>query len=117
MRDAGKQFGTFEFEVKILFPMQFEALRRQYCGTHTDWIKSILRTKPWETTGGKTKAEFFKSHDEKYVFKEVNQKEFKMFTEFGPLYFEYMAKVLYHNYPCCLAKILGAYVIKQKTQK
>ena len=67
--------------------------------------------------GGKTKAEFFKSHDEKYVFKEVNQKEFKMFTEFGPLYFEYMAKVLYHNYPCCLAKILGAYVIKQKAQK
>jgi len=40
-----------------------------------------------------------------------------MFTEFGPLYFEYMAKVLYQNYPCCLAKILGAYVIKQKAQK
>ena len=39
-----------------------------------------------------------------------------MFIEFGPSYFDYMAKVLYHNYPCCLAKILGAFVIKQKTK-
>jgi len=26
-----------------------------------------------------------------------------------------MAKVLFHNYPCALAKILGAYVIKIKS--
>jgi hypothetical protein len=39
-----------------------------------------------------------------------------MFIEFGPSYFDYMAKVLYHNYPCCLAKILGAFVIKHKVK-
>jgi len=49
------------------------------------------------------------------VLKEVNKKEFKMFVEFGPTYFEYITKVLFHNYPSALAKILGAYVVKTKS--
>lgn len=32
--------------------------------------------------------------------------------EFGPMYFDYMVKAFFHNYPCALAKILGAYAIK-----
>jgi len=45
------------------------------------------------------------------VFKEVKKSEFKMFVEFGPAYFDYMCKAFFHDYPCALAKILGAYVV------
>lgn len=37
-----------------------------------------------------------------------------MFVQFGPSYFEHMAKVLLHSVPSVLAKILGAYSIKIK---
>ena len=67
---------------------------------------------PWVTSGGKTAAEFHKSHDEKYILKEVKKSEFKMFVEFGPLYFDYMVRVLFHGVRSALAKILGAYVVK-----
>jgi len=68
-----------QFEIKILFPKKFEALRRFYCGKHIEFLASIFRVKNWATTGGRTSAKSSKSHDEKYVIKEVNKDEFKMF--------------------------------------
>jgi hypothetical protein len=38
-----------------------------------------MRVKPWKTSGGQQALPFYKSHDEKYVFKEVKKTEFKMF--------------------------------------
>ena len=35
-----------------------------------------------------------------------------MFLEFAPQYFDYLCKSFFHNYPCALCKILGAYKIK-----
>ena len=104
-----------EFEIKIMYPKRFEALRRFYCGTHTDFVSSIFKIQSWAATGGRTNSSFFKSHDDKYVLKEVKKSEFKMFVEFGPTYFDYMVKAFFHNYPCALAKILGAYAIKIKS--
>jgi len=63
-------------------------------------------------SGGKTKSKFHKSLDEKFVMKEVKKTEFKMFIEFAPQYFDYLCKSFFHNYPCTLAKILGAFKIK-----
>ena len=48
------------------------------------------------------------------MLKEVKKSEFKMFKDFGPTYFDYMAKAFFHNYPCCLAKILGAFSLVHK---
>ena len=69
---------------------------------------------PWATSGGKTLSDFWKTHDEKFVLKEVKKNEFKMFINFGPGYFEYMGKILFENVPSIMAKILGAFVIKIK---
>ena len=46
------------------------------------------------------------------ILKEVKKSEFKMFVEFGPQYFDYMVRVLFHGVRSALAKILGAYVVK-----
>lgn len=73
-----------------------------------------MQTKAWVTSGGKTAADFHLSADDKYVFKEVSKREFKMFCEFAGAYFDYMARVLFENVSSALAKILGAFVIKSK---
>jgi len=106
------QIPKIDFEVKVYFPKRFSALRRFYCGTHLEFIKSICKTQSWATSGGRSSASFFRSHDNKYVFKVVKEVEFKMFVEFGPNYFDYLTKSFFHNYPCALIKILGAYVVK-----
>ena len=63
-------------------------------------------------SGGKSKSKFYKSYDDKYVYKELRKNEFKMFLEFASQYFDYLCKSFFHNYPCALCKILGAYKIK-----
>jgi 1-phosphatidylinositol-3-phosphate 5-kinase len=83
--------------VTVLFPLKFEALRRAYCGTREEYILSIFKVESWKATGGRTSAAFSKTHDEKYVIKEIKEKEFLWFVEFGQVYFEYMAKVLFKN--------------------
>ena len=60
-------------------------------------------------------ADFFKTIDEKFILKFVNKKEFKMFIDFAPSYFEYMKKVVFDKFPSCLAKIMGAYSIKMSS--
>lgn len=42
----------------------------------------------------------------------MKKTEFKMFLEFASQYFDYLCKSFFHNYPCALCKILGAYKIK-----
>jgi 1-phosphatidylinositol-3-phosphate 5-kinase len=63
-------------------------------------------------TGGKTKSKFYRSFDDKYVFKEIKKNEFNWFVDFAPQYFDYLCKSFFHNYPCALCKILGAFKIK-----
>ena len=104
--------------MRVFFPKKFEALRRFYCGSQYDFIESLFQTIEWTTvTGGKTKSKFYRSFDDKYVFKEIKKSEFKMFLEFSPQYFDYLCKSFFHNYPCALCKILGAYKIKITTYK
>ena len=87
-------------------------MRRYYCGKHLDFVLSICKTKTWNSTGGKASKGFFTSHDKKFVFKMVKKEEFEMFCNFSPSYFDYLKRSFFHKYPCCLAKILGAYEVK-----
>lgn len=74
-----------------------------------------MKTKDWaDNSGGKQRGKFFKSGDEKYIFKEIKNGEMRMFTDFAPRYFDYLCKSFFHNFPCALAKILGAYKISIK---
>jgi len=50
-----------------------------------------MKTKDWaDNSGGKQKGKFFKSGDEKYIFKEIRNGDIRMFTEFAPRYFDYL---------------------------
>lgn len=75
-----------------------------------------MKTSHWhDNSGGRTNSPFFKSGDQKYVFKEIKAGDIRMFTDFAPRYFDYLCKSFFHNFPCALAKILGAYKISTKT--
>jgi len=78
----------------------------------------LLKSISWsDVSGGKSKAGFYKSIDNKYVLKCINKYEFKMFLEAGFQYFHHIAKYFFHRMPSALAKILGAYKIKKKNLK
>ena len=107
-----------ECEVVVYYPRQFEALRIAYCSTFDELISSITKSKIWaDVSGGKSKASFFKSADNKYLFKSVNKNEFKMFIETACQYFHHNAKYLFHKMPSALSKMLGAFKIKIRKNK
>ena len=106
-----------EIEIVIYYPRQFEALRIAYCCTYEDLIFSITKSNIWtDVSGGKSKASFYKTNDEKYLFKSISQYEFNMFLKIAFSYFHYIAKYLFHNMPSLLMKILGVYKIKIKKE-
>ena len=108
-----------EIEVIIYYPRQFEALRIGYCCTYEDLVMSITKSNAWtDVSGGKSKASFYKTSDEKYLFKSINKNEFNMFLEIAFYYFQHIDEYLFHEMPSVLMKILGVYKIRiKKTEK
>ena len=104
------------FDVRIFFAKQFEALRIAYCATTEEMITSLSKSIGWtDNSGGKSKATFIKTADERFVYKCIGESEFEMFIENIFSYFKYMSKFLFHKMPSALAKILGAYKIIEKS--
>lgn len=79
--------------IKIYFPSHFQALRKMYCGKFDFQLEHLFKSDFWaDNTGGKSKSEFYKSINEKYIMKVINPNEMKMFQEFAHPYFEYMCR-------------------------
>ena len=107
-----------EYELVVYFPRQFEALRIAYCATFNEFIISMSKSYEWSNvSGGKSKATFSKSIDQKYILKYISKSEFKMFIDNCTQLFHYNTKYLFHNMPSALTKILGVYKIKIKRAK
>ena len=106
-----------QIDVTVYFSRQFEALRITYCATYDEYLSSIAKSHIWDSvSGGKSKASFLKSVDNKYIFKLIKKDEFRMFCESAFQYFHHIAKHLFHKMPSMLAKIVGVYKIKITTK-
>ena len=104
-----------KIEIIIYYARQFEALRIAYCATMEDFLISLSQSDQWtENTGGKSKASFYKTSDNKFILKNVSEYEFNMLLDNCLEYFHYMSRFLFHKMPSALAKILGAYKITTK---
>ncbi|CAD8201944.1 unnamed protein product [Paramecium pentaurelia] len=104
-------------EVLIYFPTQFEALRLLAGITLAQFIKSISSTNIWSASGGKSQSKFYKSNDELFVFKKLEQdKEFMMFKQFALDYFKHMYRHFYESKPSLLSKIFGMFEIRDRGQ-
>ena len=79
---------TSEIKVTTYYTKHFESFRILCGASYFNFLHSIIKSQEWSSvTGGKSKALFFKSWDEKFVVKFLNEMEFNMFIENGRLYF------------------------------
>jgi 1-phosphatidylinositol-3-phosphate 5-kinase len=109
---------TTELKVTIFYSKHFESLRILYCASYFEFLYSIIKSQEWSSvTGGKSKAHFFKSWDERFVVKCLSEMEFKMFIESCFHYFVHNNKYFFFKMPSSLVKVVGAYKIKIKSLK
>jgi len=98
---------------KVYYPSHFQALRKLYCGSFNAQNEQMFKSSFWtDNTGGKSKSDFYKSYNEKYVLKVISTSEMRMFRDFAFSYFEYMCRSFNQKCPTSIAKILGAFKIK-----
>ena len=100
-----------QIEINTYFPLKFEIIRILSCSNYADFIASIANCNEWSQTGGKSKATFFKSSDNRYIIKCISKLEFKMFLESGSNYFDSMNKYFFHEMCSALAKVIGVFKI------
>ncbi|KAL6307650.1 hypothetical protein BKA93DRAFT_926297 [Sparassis latifolia] len=101
----------------VLYPEQFDALRRTY-DCERSMIESLARCVKWDANGGKSGSAFLKTLDDRFIAKELSRAELQAMETFAPAYFDYMSSAVVANRPTLLAKIFGCFKITfRKTHK
>jgi 1-phosphatidylinositol-3-phosphate 5-kinase len=57
-----------KFSCTVYYAKQFDTLRKR-CGVDTDVIKSLERSENWTAVGGKSRSNFWKSADGRFIIK------------------------------------------------
>jgi 1-phosphatidylinositol-3-phosphate 5-kinase len=56
------------FSCTVYYAKQFEALRRR-CGVEDVFVKSMAKCEPWKAQGGKSRSNFWKTADDRFIIK------------------------------------------------
>ncbi|MQL72762.1 hypothetical protein Taro_005122 [Colocasia esculenta] len=110
---VGKAAGSSKCTVICIYAKEFYALRRRCCPSESAYLSSISRCKKWDAQGGKSKAFFAKTLDDRFIIKQIKKTELDSFLKFAPDYFQHISLSLSSGSQTCLAKILGIYQVKQ----
>ena len=102
---------AISFHVTAYYARQFQAIRLYLSGSEGNFLQSIVSSTVEQVNLGKSGARFFKSHDEQFIAKIVEEKEFQMFVDMAPNYFRHICKTFYHNMPSRLVRTLGVYKV------
>ncbi|KAI5124133.1 hypothetical protein M0805_000944 [Coniferiporia weirii] len=109
--------GGLTITCTILYPEQFDALRRTY-DCEKSMIESLARCVKWNASGGKSGSAFLKTRDDRFIAKELSRPELETMATFGPAYFDYMSSAVTADRPTLLAKVFGCYkLVFRKTAK
>ncbi|KAE9333610.1 hypothetical protein PR003_g13938 [Phytophthora rubi] len=98
-----------EFRCVAYFAAQFHALRALTVPGNVEFLNSIIESKRWDTTGGKSGAFFSMTHDKRYVLKGISVTEFNMFVHMAPKYFKFISRVVELPTPTVITKIVGLF--------
>ncbi|KAF8665459.1 hypothetical protein AX16_000477 [Volvariella volvacea WC 439] len=108
--------GGLTISCTILFPEQFDALRRTYDCEHS-MIESLSRCVKWNASGGKSGSAFLKTRDDRFIAKELSRAELQTMETFAPAYFDYLSSAVSASRPTLLAKIFGCFKVTFKKSK
>ncbi|XP_062098317.1 putative 1-phosphatidylinositol-3-phosphate 5-kinase FAB1D isoform X2 [Humulus lupulus] len=112
-----KSLGKSRYTVVCPYANQFRDLRNMCCQSEFDYITSLSRCKNWDAKGGKSKAFFAKTLDDRLIIKEIKKTEFESFMKFAEDYFKYMKDSFQVGNQTCLAKVLGIYEVVVRSNK
>ncbi|XP_044962353.1 1-phosphatidylinositol-3-phosphate 5-kinase FAB1A-like isoform X1 [Hordeum vulgare subsp. vulgare] len=102
-----------KYSVTSIHADKFYVLRKKCCPSELAYITSLSRCKKWDAQGGKSKALFAKTLDDRFIIKQIKKTEFESFIKFADDYFSHAYHSLDTGSQTCLAKILGIYQVKQ----
>lgn len=104
-----------KFSCTVYYAKQFDSLRRR-CGVDEVLIQSLKKTENWSAEGGKSKSNFWKTTDDRFIIKTLvdawNVADLQVLIELGPSYFRYMDKTA--KKPSVMAKLLGFFTVELK---
>ncbi|KAH9486348.1 1-phosphatidylinositol 3-phosphate 5-kinase FAB1 [Psilocybe cubensis] len=109
--------GGLTISCTVLYPEQFDALRRTY-DCEKSMVESLSRCVKWNASGGKSGSAFLKTRDDRFIAKELSKPELQTMETFAPAYFDYMSSSVHADRPTLLAKVFGCYKLTfRKTGK
>ncbi|KAF8509764.1 hypothetical protein BU17DRAFT_55907 [Hysterangium stoloniferum] len=104
-----------KFSCTVYYAKQFDTLRRR-CGVDTDVIKSLERSENWTAVGGKSRSNFWKSADGRFIIKTLvnawNVADLHVLIELAPSYFRYLDSTA--SKASAIAKLMGFYTVEVK---
>ncbi|KIK63065.1 hypothetical protein GYMLUDRAFT_41376 [Collybiopsis luxurians FD-317 M1] len=102
-----------KFSCTVYYAKQFDNLRKR-CGVDSNFLESLSRSMNWSADGGKSKSNFWKTSDDRFIIKTLvnawNVADLQVLIELGPSYFRYMDSTA--SKATVLAKLLGFYTIE-----
>lgn len=102
-----------KFSCTVYYAKQFDSLRRR-CGVDEVYLKSLSMSTNWAAEGGKSKSNFWKTADERFIIKTLvnawNVADLQVLLELAPSYFRYLDST--SGKSTVLAKLLGFYTIE-----
>lgn len=104
-----------KFSCTVYYAKQFDVIRRR-CGVDADIINSLQRSETWMAAGGKSRSNFWRSLDGKFVIKTLvnawNVADLQVLIDLAPSYFRYIESTT--TKPSTLAKLMGFYTVEVK---
>ncbi|VDM98122.1 unnamed protein product [Thelazia callipaeda] len=106
-----------QYYVKIYYAEKFHMLRKLLFVEGEDcFIRSLSSSHSWSPQGGKSGASFYRTQDDRFVFKQMSRFEIQSFVKFGPNYFSYISTAMTDNKLTTLCKVYGVYRICYKNR-
>lgn len=78
------------------------------------YIYSLSNCTPWNAIGGKSGSTFLKTHDQRFILKEVSKRNLRHFLTFVCDYINYCERALSEKHPTAFVKVVGIYQISYK---